>query len=93
MGNLDQQIAATVRQNGVGIAHNLLTVAELRLGQQAFGQVYLDLDKGLGQPSMRDSIWGERLLEFSAIGRMFSHPVSSLLFQLFWMSHNLFCER
>ncbi len=93
MGNLDQQIAATVRPNGVGIAHNLLTVAELRLGQQAFGQVYLDLDKGLGQPSMRDSIWGEKLLEFSAIGRMFSHPVSSLLFQLFWMSHNLFCER
>jgi len=32
MNNLDQQIAATTRQNGVGIAHNLLTSAELRLG-------------------------------------------------------------
>lgn len=93
MDNLDQQIAATVRQNGVGIAHNLLTVAELRLGQQAFGQVYLDLDKGPGQPSMRDSIWGEKLLEFLAIERMFSHPGIISIISAILDGPQPFCKR
>ena len=58
MSDLDQEIVEAARENGVGIAHNLLTEKELSLGREAFDQVYLDLDKGPGEPGTRDSIWG-----------------------------------
>ncbi len=58
MNDLDQEIVEMARENGVGIAHNLLTEEELSLGREAFDQVYLDLDKGSGKPGTRDSIWG-----------------------------------
>ena len=74
MSNLDQKIVETTRENGVGIAHNLLTEEELSLGREAFDQIYLDLDKGPGEPGTRDSIWGEELLKFTALERLFSHP-------------------
>ena len=74
MSNLDQKIVETTRENGVGIAHNLLTEEELSLGREAFDQIYLDLDKGSGEPGTRDSIWGEALLKFTALERLFSHP-------------------
>ena len=81
MNNPDQKIIETTRENGVGIAHNLLTEEELSLGREAFDQIYLDLDKGPGEPGTRDSIWGEALLKFTALER------------LFWMNHALFCKR
>ena len=74
MSDLDQEIVEAARENGVGIAHNLLTEKELSLGREAFDQVYLDLDKGPGEPGTRDSIWGEELLKSAALERLFSHP-------------------
>ena len=74
MIGLDREIVKTARENGVGIAHNLLTEEELSLGREAFDQVYLDLDKGSGKPGTRDSIWGEELLKSAALERLFSHP-------------------
>ena len=74
MIGLDREIVKTARENGVGIAHNLLTEEELSLGREAFDQVYLDLDKGPGKPGTRDSIWGEELLKSAALERLFSHP-------------------
>ena len=74
MDDLNQEIVEAARENGVGIAHNLLTEEELGLGREAFDQVYLDLDKGPGEPGTRDSIWGEGLLKSAALERLFSHP-------------------
>ena len=67
------------RTLGVGVLHNLLTAVEVQQARWEFDQAQVELaaelnvkNKPWGTPGTRDSLWGEKLLVYPAIARMFS---------------------
>ena len=70
----DRAVVETTRKNGVGVLHNLLSQDELDADRRELDQAYLDLNMGPGEPGSRDSLRNEPLLNYPAMGSLFSHP-------------------
>ena len=75
----ERRAVEDARALGVGVLHNLLTGAELQLARAEFDQAQAELaaelnvrDKPWGTPGTRDSLWGEKLLAYPAIARIFT---------------------
>ena len=70
----DRAAVEAAWKNGVGVLHNLLLQDELDAIRRELEQAYLDLDMGPGEPGSRDSLRNEPLLNYPALGCLFSHP-------------------
>ena len=70
----DRAAVETAWKNGVGVLHNLLSQDELDTIRRELEQAYLDMDMGPGEPGSRDSLRNEPLLNYPALGGLFSHP-------------------
>ena len=75
----ERRAVEDARTLGVGVLHNLLTGAELQQARAEFDQAQAELaaelnvrDKPWGTPGTRDSLWGEKLLAYPAIARIFT---------------------
>ena len=75
----ERRAVEDARALGVGVLHNLLTGAELQQARAEFDQAQAELaaelnvrDKPWGTPGTRDSLWGEKLLAYPAIARIFT---------------------
>ena len=75
----ERRAVQDARALGVGVLHNLLTGAELQQARAEFDQAQAELaaelnvrDKPWGTPGTRDSLWGEKLLAYPAIARIFT---------------------
>ena len=70
----DRAAVEAAWKNGVGVLHNLLSQDELDTIRRELEQAYLDMDMGPGDPGSRDSLRNEPLLNYPALGSLFSHP-------------------
>lgn len=70
----DRAAVETAWKNGVGVLHNLLSQDELDTIRRELEQAYLNMDMGSGEPGSRDSLRNEPLLNYPALGGLFSHP-------------------
>jgi hypothetical protein len=70
----DRAAVEAACKNGVSVLHNLLLQDELDAIRRELSQAYLDLNMGPGEPGSRDSLRGEPLLNYPALGCLFSHP-------------------
>ena len=74
MTSEDQALIETIRKKGIGVLPNVLSGDEVEAVRVEFDQAHLDLGKGPGTPSVRDSTGGEQLLAYPAIAALYSHP-------------------
>ena len=86
----DKAAVEVAWKNGVGVLHNLLSQDELDTIRRELEQAYLDLDMGPGEPGSRDSLRNEPLLNYPALGSLFSHPRILESYRPFWMNRSLF---
>ena len=74
MNRQDDEAVKMARDQGAGVLHDVLTQDELEAAREDLDRAYLEIGQGPGRPGSRDSIWGEGLLQYSGIARLFSHP-------------------
>lgn len=70
----DQDLLNTIRKDGIGVMHGLLSSEEIEIIRKEFDQLHLDLGKGPGEPGVRDSMSGEELLAYPNLAALYSHP-------------------